>query len=101
MTTKSIGEAAVAGNLLAREQYRKATQVLGWGIAQLITLVAPEVVVVGGGVSLVGEEVFFAPLRTAVQQYVFPPLRNAYRLVPAELGETVVVHGALALARGN
>jgi glucokinase len=101
LTTKSIGEAAVAGNLLAREQYRKATQVLGWGIAQLITLVAPEVVVVGGGVSLVGEEVFFAPLRTAVQQYVFPPLRNAYRLVPAELGETVVVHGALALARGN
>ena len=101
LTTKSIGEAAVAGNLLAKEQYRNATQVLGWGIAQLITLVAPEVVVVGGGVSLVGEEVFFAPLRAAVQQYVFPPLRDAYRLVPAELGETVVVHGALALARGN
>lgn len=99
LSTKAIGEAAVAGNQLAREQYVSATRVLGWGIAQLITLVAPEVVVVGGGVSLVGDEIFFGPLRTAVQQYVFPPLREAYRLVPAELGESVVVHGALALAR--
>lgn len=100
LTTKSIGEAAMAGNQLAKEQYASAMQVLGWGIAQLITLVAPEVVVVGGGVSLVGEEIFFAPLRAAVHQYVFPPLRESYRLVPAELGESVVVHGALALARG-
>jgi len=81
-------------------KYITATRVLGWGIAQLITLVAPEVVVVGGGVSLVGEEIFFTPLRDAVQQYVFPPLRESYRLLSAELGESVVVHGALALARG-
>lgn len=99
LTTKAIGEAAMAGNQLAREQYVIATRVLGWGIAQLITLVAPEMVVVGGGVSLVGEDIFFAPLRAAVQEYVFPPLRESYRLVPAELGESVVVHGALALAR--
>ena len=99
LTTKAIGEAAVAGNQLARDQYVAATRVLGWGIAQLITLVAPEVVVVGGGVSLVGEDLFFAPLRAAVQQYVFPPLQESYRILPAELGESVVVHGALALAK--
>ncbi len=99
LTTKSIGEAALAGNQLARAEYVTATRVLGWAIAQVITVVAPEVVVVGGGVSLVGEEVFFAPLRNAVQQYVFPPLANSYQLLPAALGESVVVHGALALAR--
>lgn len=99
LTTKAIGEAALAGNQLARDQYVAATKVLGWGIAQVITLIAPEVVVVGGGVSLVGEEIFFVPLRDAVQQYVFPPLRDSYRLASAELGESVVVHGALALAK--
>lgn len=99
LTTKSIGEAALAGNQLARDEYVAATRVLGWAIAQVITIVAPEVVVVGGGVSLVGEEVFFAPLRNAVQQYAFPPLANSCRLLPAALGESVVVHGALALAR--
>lgn len=101
LTTKIIGEAAVAGNQLARDQYLAATKVLGWGIAQLITLVAPEVVVVGGGVSLVGEEVFFGPLRAAVQQYVFPPLKDSYQIHPAALGESVVVYGALALAQSD
>jgi glucokinase len=99
LTTKSIGEAAMAGNSLARQEYVRATRVLGWAIAQVITVVAPEVVVVGGGVSLVGEDVFFAPLRNAVRDYAFPPLANSYRLLPAALGESVVVHGALALAR--
>lgn len=99
LATKEVGEAAVAGNRLAREQYAAAMRMLGWAIAQVITLVAPEVVIVGGGVSLVGEEVFFAPLRDAVREYVFPPLADSYRLLPAALGESVVVHGALALAR--
>jgi glucokinase len=99
LTTKSIGEAAVAGNLVAQEQYADAARVLGWAIAQIITIVAPEVVVVGGGVSLVGDDIFFKPLRAAVGEFVFPPLANSYTLVPAALGESVVVHGALALAR--
>lgn len=99
LTTKSIGESALAGNSMARDEYAKAMRVLGWAIAQVITIVAPEAIVVGGGVSLVGEEVFFAPLRSSVGQYVFPPLARSYRVLPAQLGESVVVHGALALAR--
>lgn len=98
ISAKQIAAQALRGNRLARQVYREATDVLGWAIAQAITLVAPEVVVVGGGVSLAGEEVFFRPLREAVARYVFPPLAEAYRLEPAQLGESVVVHGALALA---
>lgn len=99
LTTKALGEAALAGNRLARREYEQALRVLGWGIAQAITLIAPEVVVVGGGVSLVGDEIFFAPLRAAVREYVFGPLADACPVVPAALGESVVVQGALALAR--
>ena len=39
------------------------------------------------------------PLRQQVARYVFPPLAHSYSIVPAELGEEVVVHGALAMAR--
>jgi glucokinase len=59
---------------------------------------AIEVVIVGGGVSLAGERVFFTPLRDHVRRYVFPPLRDSYEIVPAQLGEEVVVHGAVAMA---
>jgi glucokinase len=99
LTTQQVAEAAAAGNSLAQEVLATACRALGWAIAQALTLTSPEVIVVGGGVSLAGEELFFAPLRCAVQQYVFPPLAGKFRIVPAELGEEVVVHGALATAR--
>jgi glucokinase len=98
LTAKIIAQAAQDGNDIARDVYLHACQVLGWAIAQTITLVAPEVVVVGGGVSLAAEELFFEPLAKQIERYVFPALRNSYKLVPASLGELSVVHGALALA---
>jgi glucokinase len=98
LTAKIVAAAAADGNKIAREVLAHACQALGWGIAQVITLVAPEVVVVGGGVSLIGEQFFFGPLRTDVARYVFPPLANSYRIMPAALGELAVVHGAIALA---
>ena len=98
LTAKIVAQAAVEGNEVAREIFAHACQVLGWGIAQMITLLAPQVVVIGGGVPMVGEPLFFAPLRKEVDRYVFPPLVDTYQIVPAQLGESVVVHGALALA---
>ena len=71
---------------------------LGWAIAQVITVLAPEVVVIGGGVSLIGEP-FIGQLRQQIAKYVFGPLENSYELLLAQLGEEVVVHGAIQLAR--
>lgn len=98
LTAKIVAQAATEGNALALDVLHHAWQVLGWGIAQAITLLSPAVVVVGGGVSLMGEALFFGPLRAAVDRYVFPPFMGSYEIVPARLGEEVVVHGALALA---
>ena len=98
LTAQDIAEAARRGNRLSAEIIDNAIRVLGWGIAQVITLQAPEIVIVGGGVSLIGEEGFFKPLREFVEQYVFPPLRNTYQVVPAALGELAVVHGAIIQA---
>lgn len=98
VTGKHVAEAAAAGNELAVRGFRSATRALGWAIAQVITIVAPSIIVIGGGVSLAGESLFFAPLREEVARYVFPPLAKSYRIVPAALGEEVVVQGALALA---
>jgi glucokinase len=95
---KTIAQAAAAGNRIARAALHQAHVALGWGIAQMVTLLSPHVVVIGGGVSLMGEELFFEPLRRQVRRFVFPPLADAVRLVPAALDEEVVVHGAIALA---
>jgi glucokinase len=94
----TLGVAAKDGNRLAKDLLDRPVQVLGWAIAQVITLLSPEVVVVGGGVSLLGEALFFEPLRTYVKTYVFPQMLDHYRIAPAALGEEAVVHGAIALA---
>jgi len=98
LTGKLVADAALAGNALARRVMDRGCQALGWGIAQMITLLAVEVVIVGGGVSLADPTIFFEPLRRHVRRYVFPPLRDSYEIVPARLGEEVVVHGAVAMA---
>ena len=99
LTAKIVAQAASDGNELAREvTSAKAAQSLGWAIAQVITLLSPDVVVIGGGVSLSEESLFLEPLRKEVDRYVFPPLRDTFRVVRAELGELVVVYGALAVA---
>ncbi len=98
LTTKMIGQAARDGNRLAIDVLRESCGALGWAIAQVITLLAPHVVVIGGGVSLLGTSLFLEPVCEAVDRYVFPVLRRSCEVVPAELGEDVVVHGAIALA---
>jgi glucokinase len=99
LTAKDIFVAASQGNHIAAAAVTLALRTLGWAIAQTVTLVAPDIVVVGGGVSLAGEMAFFAPLREEAARFTFPPLRESYTIVPAALGEEVVVHGAILAAR--
>lgn len=98
LTAKTVAQAATDGNRLAQEVFGHACQAYGWALAQMITLLAPNVVVIGGGVSLAGETLFLGPVRKEVDRYVFPPLQGSFQIVPAELGEEVVLHGALAIA---
>ena len=98
ITARLVAQAATDGNQAALDILHHSIEALGWGIAQMITLLAPQVVVVGGGVAQIGESLFFAPLRLQVERFVFPPLLRSYEILPAALGEEVVVHGALALA---
>jgi len=75
----------------------QAAEHFGVALANVITLLNPDLVVVGGGVSLAGES-FFRPLRETVARWVFAPYRRNYRIVPAQLGEDVVVVGAALVA---
>jgi glucokinase len=76
-----------------------ALDALAEALCQMIKLLCPRRIVIGGGVSLIGDELFFEPLRRRVAAAAFPPFAGLTDVVPAALGEEVVVHGALALAR--
>lgn len=77
---------------LAARRLRRAGQLLGIGVANAIVLLAPDRVVVGGGVGAVGEKLL-APLRQEVARRVFVSV--PVEIVPAELG---VLAGAIGAA---
>jgi glucokinase len=94
-----IAEQAARHDKAAREVLDIALHCLAEALCQAIALLCPRRIVIGGGVSLMGEKLLFAPLRKLVAERVFKPFAGCCDIVPASLGEEVVVHGALALAR--
>ncbi|WP_406695452.1 ROK family protein [Singulisphaera sp. Ch08] len=99
INTAMVAEAAKAGDQEASFILGKAVFAMAHALNQAITLLAPHRIILGGGVSLIGEEYWFGPIRNQLNLNVFPPFRSTFDVVPAALGEDVVVHGGLALAR--
>jgi glucokinase len=99
ITAAMVAEAAVAGDRASTAILDTARAALAFALTQAIALLAPRRIVIGGGVSLIGEAHWFDPIRQLTDRDVFAPFRGQYDVVAATLGETVVVHGALAIAR--
>lgn len=94
-----IAEAARSGDGQALRFLDERWDVLAGGLAEVIALLCPRRIIIGGGVSMMGDDVLFEPLRKKVAERAFAPFAGCYDIVPAALGEEVVVHGALALAK--
>ena len=74
---------------------RDTARYLGVGIANMLNILNPEIVVVCGGVTMAGEHLL-APLRREVSRRAFKPAVEACRIVPGELDGTAGVYGAAA-----
>ena len=96
VTAEHVGRAAAEADPPAAELVAAAADNFAVALCNVIALINPDRIVVGGGVSLMGEA-FFEPLREAVARRVFPPYAKRYEIVPAGLGENVVVVGALLI----
>jgi glucokinase len=95
ITAEIVYGAAKKGDGLANEIVRDTARYLGAGIATLLNVINPDVVVVAGGVTAAGDALF-VPLRTEVRRRAFKPAVEAARIVPAELPGTAGVVGAVA-----
>lgn len=88
--------AARSGDVAARRVFEDAGVHLGWGLAALANLVAPEVVIVGGDMARAGE-LLLEPARNGMRRHALPDTTPT-PVLAAHLGERASLVGALTLA---
>ena len=95
LTAAVVYRASEQGDAVAAEVVRDTALFLGTGVANLLNIFNPDVVVLAGGVALAGDSLFL-PLRAEVRRRAFKPAVDACRIVPGELGGSAGMVGAVA-----
>ncbi len=93
ITAATVYQAAQEGDAVADEVVRTTARYLGTGLANLLNIFNPDLVVIAGGVTQAGERLF-EPLRREVARRAFKPAVQACQIVPGELDGLAGVYGA-------
>jgi glucokinase len=95
-TAEDVAAAARAGDALAGRVWEETIAALACGLTSIVNVFEPELVVVGGGVSRVGEQLL-GPVREWVRENAIEPARRSVDIVESALGDQVGVVGAAAI----
>jgi glucokinase len=95
VTSVDIAEAARNGDVVAIKAIAWSARYLGVGLVNLVNLFNPGMIVIGGGLSKIGN-ILLEPAIQVVRDKAFRVLSNAVRIVPSDLGDDAGVLGAAA-----
>ena len=95
MLAKSIA----AGDKAVEEIVRQAARHVGRVLGSVINLLAPDTVVLGGGLIEAMPELHLEEIQQASLQTVLPSFEESYRVVIADLGDDAATVGAAAWAK--
>ncbi len=98
ITAKTLFDTARSGDPYAKALVNEICTDLGQGLAMTVNAFAPDVIVIGGGVSNAGR-VLFEPLRRETRRFLMPVHRPHLKIAPAKLKSRSVLLGAVALAK--
>ena len=97
LTAESIFAAGLEGDDLALEIFRRMGVYLGIGLANLINILNPEMIVIGGGV-VNGWDLFEKHMMQQVEERAFPLLAARVKIERAKCGDDAGLLGAARLA---
>ncbi|MFM7583853.1 MAG: ROK family protein, partial [Caldilinea sp.] len=85
VTPAMVGQAAAANDAVAQSILAQVTRYLGAGVANLVTTLSPDCVILGGSVANLGEQLL-TPVRAVVRDRCRAIPVDRVRIVQAELG---------------
>lgn len=97
----TVGHAATTGDPLGSRIVQRSGKIIGLGIVNLLHLFNPEIVVIGGGVSQLGD-LLFKPMRQAIEAHcIDDDYWKDLIITTPDLGEDVSIIGAGTLVTTN
>jgi len=97
LTAKRVFNAGCERDQLALDVFKRMGTYLGVGVANLINLLNPEIIVIGGGV-VNGWKLFERHMRQEVASRAFPLTAERVRIMQSECGDNAGLLGAARLA---
>jgi glucokinase len=98
ITAETVAIAADSGDALAKDVMDRVAYYLGIGVVNLVNIFNPDMVIIGGGMSELGE-MLIGPSRRLVKERAFSISSQAVRIVTAQLGNEAGIYGAAAFVR--
>lgn len=92
-----ICKASEKGDSRCSEIMKEAGEWIGIGLSGVVNLINPEIIIIGGGVSLAGD-IIFNPIRQEIKKRALKIPADFVKVVPALLGDSAGMVGASALA---
>ncbi|MBU1675097.1 ROK family protein, partial [bacterium] len=98
LTTRDLAALAVAGDNPTASLFRDTGRMLGIAVGNLVNLLDPDKIIIGGGVAQAGD-LIFTPCRATAASLILCVASRDTPIEPAELGPHAAALGASRLAR--
>ena len=91
-----LADSIKAGEKAVERAVTDAAEMIGIAIGGIINLLAPDVIVLGGGLVEAMPDLFVNAVKKSAKQYVMDAFRDTFVVIPAQLGDNATVMGAAA-----
>jgi glucokinase len=100
LTAADVADAARRGDRIARKIFQRMGRTLGQGVANLVSLFDPEVIVLSGGMAGAAD-LYLEELKRTVRQYAQPLAAKQVKIVVSKLGADANLLGVASLSTNS
>lgn len=95
----TIAQAIHNGDVAVRHLVEEASKTIGIAVVNIVHLLAPDRIILGGGLVEAMEELILGTVRRTARKHAMQAYRDRFEIVPAKLGDDASVLGSAAWAK--
>ena len=95
----AIADAITNGDTVIRRLVEDASEAIGLAVVNIVHMLAPDKIVLGGGLVEAMEDLIVSTVRNTARESVMSVYKDRFEVVAAKLGDDAGVKGAAAWAR--